>query len=209
MIKTLIATTGGACVVILLSLSCFPSVSSSTATNKQAVIFELKRVGNDFAAFHYNTKGNVSEYFLVQESDWNITQASIDRIEYHEGKDVQMVASNGIRYSFSLKDPASMSAQLHIMDVAGIAHLKVLKSEGIPLKDAEKLAFARAGGGPGSTSPNCDKDCLSGGCGSTSCSRQVAAGAMECSVSCDSGYFACCGDIVSYGCHCLKNTCCK
>lgn len=169
--------------------------------------FELKRVGNDFAAFHYNAQGKVQEYFLIQGSDWNIAQTSISKAVYNESADIQLTGANGNTYIFSLRSPTSVRGSIYTFSVNGIAHVK--SSAGLSLKDMETLAFARVGGSPGTVTRDCDKTCLSGGCGSNQCSRQVqVGGAMECSVSCNSNYFACCGDLISYGCHCIKSDCC-
>lgn len=189
--------------LLLLVFNCDVYRKSGSQTG-----FELKRVGNDFAAFHYNAQGKVQEFFLVQGSDWNIAETSVTQAVYNESIDLQLTGSNGTRYIFSLRAPAGVQGSIHTFSVAGIAHVKTLKPEGLALKDMETIAFARIGGSPGSVSPDCDKKCLSGGCGANQCSRQMG-GAMECNVSCNSGYFACCGDLISYGCHCIKDTCCK
>lgn len=196
-----------ALLLALFLLNCYPGVRAKSTASSSPVSFELRRSGSDFAAFHYNAQGKVSEYFLVQVSDWNIAETEIDRAEYTEGNDITFTGKNGHTYIFSIKQPPSNKGNIHIFNVAGIAHYKMLKSE-LGLKAMGDIAFNRTGGVPGSTDFDCDKQCLSGGCGANQCSRGVGS-ALECSVSCNSGYFACCGDLVSYGCHCIKDCCGK
>lgn len=193
---------------VLFLINCYPGMQAKNAPPATAPSFELKRSGSDFAAFHYNAQGKISEYFLVQVCDWNILETEIVRAEYTEGNDIAFTGKNGHKYIFSIKQPPSNDGSVHRFNVAGIAHFKVLKTEGMDLKEMEEIAFYRIGGVPGSTTLDCDKKCLSGGCGANQCSRGVG-GALESSVSCNTGYFACCGDVVSYGCHCIKDCCDK
>jgi hypothetical protein len=68
-----------------------------------------------------------------------------------------------------------------------------------------------AGGGPSGGGGKRCKDCLDGGCGSTSCSRSIEVMGVKksCSTTCATGYHACCGDLVAVGCFCQKDICCK
>jgi hypothetical protein len=66
------------------------------------------------------------------------------------------------------------------------------------------------GGPDGGGGKRC-KECLDGGCGSTSCSRSIEVLGVKksCATSCATGYHACCGDLVAVGCFCQKDKCCE
>lgn len=193
-----------ALVICLFVLNCFPNLIGAENAPYSPPTFELKRSGNDFAAFHYNQKGKVYEYYLIQVSDFFPFETDIQQAVYTEGSDITLVGKNGHTYVFSIKDRASNSSTVHKFSVAGIAHYIINDQDGLALKDIQPIALNTGGGG--STPFECDGACLSGGCGSTECSRTV--GPVGCSVSCNTGYFACCGDLVSYGCKCVRD-CCK
>jgi len=65
------------------------------------------------------------------------------------------------------------------------------------------VLIAASGGPPGGSDPSC----TSGGPGATTCSIQVSGGiagiggSFECSVTCGSGYYACCS-ATAMGCNC-------
>jgi len=171
-------------------------------------LFELKRVGNEFAAFKYNATGNISEYYLIQGSTWNISEATITQAVYTEGTEIRLFGSNDLIYVFSILEYGITNVgNLRKTHASGIAHYTILNSNGITLSQAETLAFSNAGGGgPNPTLLGCESACLSGGCSSSSCSRELFGGA--CSVSCDAESFACCGDLLTYGCKCVPKACC-
>lgn len=164
----------------------------------------LKRMGDEFAVFRQNAVGNVSEYFLVQGSDWNIATTPIVSAQYQEGSDIKMTGADGLTYQFSIRvnQPSSVH-RTQTFPVYGIAHYRFLSEEGAPLNIAENIAFRTNGGGE---PVGCDTGCLSGGCGAVQCSRTI--GPAECSVSCESDRFACCADLITQGCHCRPKGCC-
>lgn len=166
------------------------------------------RKGTDFAVFNINSLGKVTEYYLVQVSNWNIDETSLSNATYTEGSDLTFVGKNGIKYKFLVsRPPLQNTAALKSEYVAGIAHYTIKSSDGASLDDIKGIAFSHIGTGEPSAIAPCDGDCMGGGCGTTNCSREIWL--SRCEVSCSDGYFACCADLVSGGCHCLSSSCCR
>ncbi|MFN0016599.1 MAG: hypothetical protein ACKVU2_18820 [Saprospiraceae bacterium] len=193
-------------IVIFSNAQSFIITEGCKQSVKPQNTYTLKRHADEFAVFKIQANGNVSEYFLVQGSNWDIQTTSIASAEYYESSDIQLVGENNQRYHFSVVAAGtSHEGNVRTNPVHGIARYRFLSSDGAPLATAESIAFRLSGG---TAEPaGCDKGCIAGGCGSTQCSRTL--GPAECSVSCNSDRFACCADMVLEGCHCRLNTCCS
>lgn len=108
------------------------------------LVYEVKRSGDDFAVFHFNREGKVTEYFKVQHCNWDVTETSILHVEYAEST-LTLIGSNGIRYVFTTK-PESVFAEESsriFTDIAGVGHFELKDGSGWDLQKMEAHAFGK------------------------------------------------------------------
>lgn len=184
-------------------------VADESANDAAQEEYVVKTVRNNYIILHLNAKGNVSEYFLVQVVPSAVSFSPIKSVTYRESSDITVSFTNGKYYQFYINDSnLNAGANYSKASVAGIANFQILSPEGYPV---DKLAGSYdniVGSDPGT---DCDKRCNTGGCGTSSCEKSfnVMGLDLNCKVTCNAGYFACCGDTIGAGCHCVKDTCCK
>lgn len=152
--------------------------------------FYTETYGNDLYIFHENSIGNISEYLLIQGTN-DKPEEVVDFFLSSYGEIATIVSLNG-SVTYTTIGSSTNS-------VFGIAHFFTENVKGV----SKELILSKIGGGG---KPGCDDHCLSGGCGATDCQRTIWK--MTCSVTCNSGYFACCGDMVTDECQCIENACC-
>ncbi len=160
----------------------------------------LKEVhGKNLIVFSLLPNGNIKEYIFVQGIAEDFDDDIIN-IQYSEiDKYVKFILSNNKFVVYSIDDSDNA--------VCGIAHGICTNPEGVSRDDAFNVDIAAIGTN-GSNNSNCDSGCVAGGCGSNSCSSSIFE--LSCSVSCNTGYFACCGaSLKDAGCFCKSEKCCS
>lgn len=171
--------------------------------------FTVKSYGSNYVILHYNSLGNVSEYFQIQQVASPIDFGSIRSVAYREGADLTVALSNGSNFQFYISDTQSNTGKnITKVSVGGIGHFQIQTPEGFPFSKLENHFSNLEAAGNGSI-PGCDTQCMGGGCGTKSCSRTISILGLTCNIECNEGYFACCGDMILYGCKCIRNTCCN
>lgn len=108
------------------------------------LVYEAKRSGDDFAVFHFNKEGKVTEYFKVQHCNWDVSETNILHVEYTEGT-LTLIGSNGIRYVFTTK-PESVFAEESsriFTEIAGVGHFEIKDGTGWDLQKMEAHAFGK------------------------------------------------------------------
>jgi len=147
--------------------------------------------GQNLFIFKVNNSGNVEKSLLIQGINVNIEEKVSGFRLLESGKKAQIYTeSKTIEYNLDSEVNGSL--------IYGISLLQNLNNVELTIQTIlSNFNDPKKG---------CADTCISGGCGATSCSREVwEAG---CSVSCGSGYFACCGDLLSQQCGCKKDACC-
>lgn len=171
--------------------------------------FVVKIYNDNYVILHLNAKGNVTEYFLLQHVPSAINFGKVSSATYRQSSDIIIATADGKFYQFYINDSnLQPGSNYNKLSVAGIANFKILSDDGYPF---DKLAghFSNGMGATGTGEDvGCGSQCASGGCGAKSCNRSIDILGLSCSVDCNAGYFACCGDLVLFGCKCIRDTCC-
>ena len=173
------------------------TLSSIDATPQYTYVKEVH--GNNIVVFSMLPNGNVKEYVLVQ----GVSKTFGDDI-----KDI-MFSADKKSVTFKLSDDSMITFSINNSEdgVIGIAHGVCTNPGGIQRSKILQTDIAAIGSAD-PASADCDSNCLSGGCGASSCSHKILK--LECNVTCNSGYFACCADIsLEKGCHCVPDNCCN
>ncbi|MBL7779851.1 MAG: hypothetical protein JNM22_01455 [Saprospiraceae bacterium] len=108
------------------------------------LVYEARRSGEDFAVFHFNREGKVTEYFKVQHCTWDVSETSILHVEYAEST-LTLIGANGIRYVFTTK-PESVSAEESsrlFTEIAGVGHFELTDGSAWDLQKMEAHAFGK------------------------------------------------------------------
>ncbi len=185
-------------------------VHLASARTVEVVTYSYEYVDNHLVLFKH-TNDIIKEYFLIQREDAPLTTPlqNISNVTIENG-------GTKITIDYGSQQQLSFSTQpntLNALWCAGIAnHVDEAGFSKAIVKD-NILSYGQgpSGGGTGGGAGKRCKDCLDGGCGSTSCSRSIEVMGVKksCTTSCEAGYHACCGDLVNTGCFCQKNICCK
>jgi hypothetical protein len=173
--------------------------------------FVVKIYNDNYVILHLNAKGNVTEYFLLQHVPSTINFGKVSSATYRQSSDIIIATADGKFYQFYINDSnLQPGSNYNKLSVAGIANFKILSDDGYPFDKLAGHFSNEMGATGGSEIAGCDSKCLSGGCGSKSCDRSIDTNivSLSCSVDCNTGYFACCGDVALYGCKCIKDSCC-
>lgn len=182
-------------VSIIISTGVFTKYISNTANSD----IYAENYDDNLFIFRPNDNGKIIEYVLIQGLKGTPVGIT-DFFVSEDGREATIVKNDDNTWVYSIDD--------ELVNINGIGHFICSDPEGVDrddiLQDVDDGYFAEFGGG--GNKKNCDKECLSGGCGASSCSRTVSI--VSCSITCDSEYFACCADLATAGCHCKIKKCC-
>ncbi len=175
-----------------------------------ALTYSYEYVENHLVVYKH-VNGTITEYFLVQRD-----QAPLNTI-FQDISNVAITEANTkITIYHGNQSNTAFSTLVNPTNALPCAGIVNHKDEGGFSKAVVKdniLSYGKgpAGGGVGGGLVRGCKECLDGGCGSTSCSRSIEVLGIKksCSTTCGTGYHACCGDLTTAGCFCRKDICCE
>lgn len=183
-------------------------IHASTRTG-DAITYTYEYLDSNLVVYKY-VGDLIKEYFLIQRETAPLTTnfQNISNVVITEnGTKITISYGNQSQVVFSTVGAAGS------LPSAGIISSTNEGGFSIQVVRDDILSFGQGpgGGGPTGGGGRRCKECLDGGCGSTSCSRSIEVMGVKksCSTTCATGYHACCGDLVSVGCFCQKDVCCK
>lgn len=190
----------------IISIFCFASckmVSLPVANNEYVV----QKAGNSIAIFHYNTSGVIGEYFLIQQAGNWPDKIVIKQAEFVGSKYIHISPESGQSLYYTVGNTNEVPSGGKAYPVTGLVYTQVLDRNTNNNKDVFRFAMNALN----PSDADCDKSCMSGGCGRTSAMHtdQESVLRTKTHVTCAEGYFACVGSINTFSSRCIRNTCCE
>jgi hypothetical protein len=173
--------------------------------------FNTTNRNNNLILTVYNDQAAISLIYIIQSTAVSGFTQDITNIAYNTGENITVSMKDDYKQVFIIDNKSGIrdEGKTSLKYVDGITMLEVLNPQPENNKTIEKF-LRRADFDPA----GCDKDCKSGGCGSTECtlsiqdksSKEIAIASR---ITCREGYFACCTDNKLRLSQCIHSSCCK
>lgn len=195
--------------LLLLALitSCF--ACSAKLFQPGANSFRTFNKNNTLVLMVYNDQAALSEVNIIQSTAVSGFSQDIRKIEYKAGEGISVYLNDDYLQIFMVDNLSGLrdEGKTSLKFVDGIVQLTINHPDSKNNKAIEKMLRKTDW-----STKNCDRNCKSGGCGSTQCedSNTISSGiSIGSKVSCRSGYFACCADNKIQLSYCIRTDCCK